>query len=86
MNARRDATVLHLLAGIRSAAKATTPGMVHSPYTGRLYDVGDIPSGGLVIDTEVEKLFRRPVVVARKHAICVRDMMEPWAHPRGLGA
>ena len=40
--------------------ESATPGMVHSPYTGRLYDVGDIPSGGLVIDTEVEKLFRRP--------------------------
>jgi hypothetical protein len=36
------------------------PGMVRSPYTGRLYDVRAVPHGALVHDVDANKLFRRP--------------------------
>jgi hypothetical protein len=39
---------------------AGQPGMIHSPYTGRLYDVHAVPHGALVRDVDVNKLFRRP--------------------------
>ena len=47
-------------AGYPVATPAGQPGMVRSPYTGRLYDVRAVPHGGLVRDVDVNKVFRRP--------------------------
>jgi len=46
--------------GYPMARPTETPGMVLSPYTDQLYDVRKVPSGSLVLDREVNKLFRRP--------------------------
>ncbi|MEY2491055.1 MAG: hypothetical protein QOH24_6 [Verrucomicrobiota bacterium] len=46
--------------GYPVATLAGQPGMVHSPYTGRLYDVHAVPHGALVRDVDANKLFRRP--------------------------
>jgi hypothetical protein len=46
--------------GYPLARPTDTPGMVLSPYTNQLYDVRNVPSGSLVLDREVNKLFRRP--------------------------
>ena len=46
--------------GYPLARPTDTPGMVLSPYTNQLYDVRKVPSGSLVLDREVNKLFRRP--------------------------
>ena len=47
-------------AGYPVASPAGQPGMVRSPYTGRLYDVRAVPHGALVRDVDVNKVFRRP--------------------------
>jgi len=47
-------------AGYPVATPAGHPGMVRSPYTGRLYDVRAVPHGALVRDVDVNKVFRRP--------------------------
>ncbi len=47
-------------AGYPVATSAGQPGMVRSPYTGRLYDVRSVPHGALVRDVDANKLFRRP--------------------------
>jgi Glycine zipper len=36
------------------------PGMFHSPYTGRVYDLRGVPPGGLTRDVDNGQLFRRP--------------------------
>jgi Glycine zipper len=36
------------------------PGMFHSPYTGRVYDLRGVPPGGLTRDVDTGQLFRRP--------------------------
>ena len=46
--------------GYPVARSSGTPGMVRSPYTDRLYDVRGVPRGGLVLDRDVNKLFRAP--------------------------
>lgn len=46
--------------GYPLATPAGEPGMVRSPYTGRLYDVRGVPHGALVRDIDANKLFRRP--------------------------
>ena len=46
--------------GYPVATPAGQPGMVRSPYTGRLYDGRAVPHGALVRDVDVNKLFRRP--------------------------
>ena len=46
--------------GYPVAKTAGQPGMVQSPYTGRLYDVRAVPHGALVRDIDANKLFRRP--------------------------
>ena len=47
-------------AGYPVGTPAGQPGMVRSPYTGRLYDVRAVPHGALVRDVDANKLFRRP--------------------------
>ena len=37
-----------------------TPGLYHSPYTGRVYNLRGIPPGGLVRDVDTGRLFRKP--------------------------
>lgn len=39
---------------------AGRPGFYHSPYTGRVYDLRDVPHGGLTRDVDTDQLFRRP--------------------------
>jgi len=46
--------------GYPIATPVGQPGMVRSPYTGRLYDVRAVPHGALVRDVDANKLFRRP--------------------------
>lgn len=36
------------------------PGFYQSPYTGRVYDLRDVPPGGLTRDVDNGRLFRRP--------------------------
>jgi osmotically inducible lipoprotein OsmB len=36
------------------------PGIFLSPYTGRAYDLRDVPPGGLTRDKDTGQLFRRP--------------------------
>lgn len=35
-------------------------GWIYSPYTRQLYDCTQVPFGGLVLDTKVNKVFARP--------------------------
>jgi hypothetical protein len=42
------------------ARYAGSPGMYRSPYTGRVYDLRDVPPGGLTRDVDTGQLFRRP--------------------------
>jgi predicted small secreted protein len=42
------------------AKYAGSPGMYRSPYTGRVYDLRDVPPGGLTKDVDNGQLFRRP--------------------------
>jgi hypothetical protein len=46
--------------GYPFARYAGTPGMFRSPYTGRVYDLRDVPPGGLTRDVDNGRLFRRP--------------------------
>jgi YMGG-like Gly-zipper len=42
------------------ARYAGSPGIYHSPYTGKIYDLRDVPHGGLTRDVDTGQLFRRP--------------------------
>jgi predicted small secreted protein len=42
------------------ARYTNTPGVFRSPYTGRRYDLSDVPPGGLTRDIDTGQLFRRP--------------------------
>ncbi len=42
------------------AKPTSSPGYVISPYTGRLYDVREVPAGALVHDVDSDQLFRNP--------------------------
>ncbi len=46
--------------GYPMARYAGAPGMFHSPYTGRVYDLRGVPPGGLTRDIDTGQLFRRP--------------------------
>ena len=46
--------------GYPFARPAGGPGMFHSPYTGRVYDLRGVPPGGLTRDVDNGRLFRRP--------------------------
>jgi hypothetical protein len=46
--------------GYPYAKYAGSPGMYRSPYTGRVYDLRDVPPGGLTKDVDNNQLFRRP--------------------------
>ncbi|HZR77934.1 MAG TPA: glycine zipper domain-containing protein [Chthoniobacterales bacterium] len=46
--------------GYPFARPAGRPGMFHSPYTGRVYDLRGVPPGGLTRDVDTGQLFRRP--------------------------
>jgi len=46
--------------GYPFATPAGGPGMFHSPYTGRVYDLRGVPPGGLTRDVDTNQLFRRP--------------------------
>ncbi|MGI8481070.1 MAG: hypothetical protein ACR2MF_03235 [Chthoniobacterales bacterium] len=46
--------------GYPMAMPTATAGMYRSPYTQRMYDLRAVPHRGLVRDTEVNKLFRKP--------------------------
>jgi predicted small secreted protein len=46
--------------GYPYARYAGNPGMFRSPYTGRVYDLRDVPPGGLTRDVDNGRLFRRP--------------------------
>ena len=46
--------------GYPVARPTDRPGFVYSPYTNRVYDVRGVPRRGLVLDTDVNKVFRRP--------------------------
>ena len=46
--------------GYPFAQPAGRPGMFHSPYTGRVYDLRGVPPGGLTRDVDTGQLFRRP--------------------------
>jgi hypothetical protein len=46
--------------GYPFATRAGGPGMFHSPYTGRVYDLRGVPPGGLTRDVDTGQLFRRP--------------------------
>ena len=46
--------------GYPFATHAGGPGMFHSPYTGRVYDLRGVPPGGLTRDVDTGQLFRRP--------------------------
>src|SRR5579864_7449283 len=46
--------------GFPYARYAGSPGMYRSPYTGRVYDLRDVPPGGLTKDVDNGQLFRRP--------------------------
>ena len=50
----------HVTGGYPIATASGQPGMVRSPYTGRLYDVRAVPHGALVRDVDANKLFRSP--------------------------
>jgi len=42
------------------ARYTNTPGVFRSPYTGRRYNLSDVPPGGLTRDIDTGQLFRRP--------------------------
>ena len=46
--------------GYPLASPAGRPGLFHSPYTGRVYDLRGVPPGGLTRDVDNGQLFRRP--------------------------
>jgi hypothetical protein len=46
--------------GYPYARYAGRPGMYRSPYTDRVYDLRDVPPGGLTKDVDTGQLFRRP--------------------------
>lgn len=46
--------------GYPIARLAGRPGLYASPYTGRVYDLRDVPPGGLTRDIDTGQLFRRP--------------------------
>jgi len=46
--------------GYPFARPAGTPGLYHSPYTGRVYDLRGVPPGGLTRDADTGRLFRKP--------------------------
>jgi hypothetical protein len=46
--------------GYPYARWAGTPGFFYSPYTGRVYDLRGVPSGGLTRDVDAGRLFRKP--------------------------
>jgi len=46
--------------GFPFARPAGRPGLYHSPYTDRVYDLRDVPPGGLTRDVDTGQLFRRP--------------------------
>ena len=46
--------------GYPYARWAGRSGCFYSPYTGRVYDLGGVPPGGLTRDVDTGRLFRRP--------------------------
>ena len=46
--------------GYPFARWAGTPGLYYSPYTGRVYNLRGVPSGGLTRDVDTGRLFRKP--------------------------
>ena len=46
--------------GYPYARWAGRPGFFYSPYTGRVYDLSGVPSGGLTRDVDTGQLFRKP--------------------------
>lgn len=46
--------------GYPYARWAGSPGLYHSPYTGRIYNLRGVPPGGLTRDVDTGRLFRRP--------------------------
>lgn len=46
--------------GYPFARYAGRPGLYYSPYTQRVYDLRDVPHGGLTRDADNGRLFRRP--------------------------
>ena len=46
--------------GYPIARWAGRPGFYYSPYTGRIYDLRGVPSGGLTRDVDTGRLFRKP--------------------------
>lgn len=46
--------------GYPLATVSRQPGLVHSPYTKRIYDVRAVPHGALVHDVDADKLFVNP--------------------------
>jgi hypothetical protein len=46
--------------GFPYARWAGTPSFYYSPYTGRVYDLLGVPSGGLTRDIDTGRLFRKP--------------------------
>ena len=46
--------------GFPFARWAGTPGFYYSPYTGRVYDLREVPPGGLTRDVDTGRLFRKP--------------------------
>jgi hypothetical protein len=58
--AARDAAPVPAAEKYPVARVSATPGHVYSPYTDKLYDVSANAPGDLIMDTDVQKLFRRP--------------------------
>ena len=46
--------------GYPFARWAGRPGLYYSPYTGRIYDLREVPPGALTRDMDTGRLFRRP--------------------------
>ena len=46
--------------GFPYARWAGRPSFYYSPYTGRIYDLRGVPSGGLTRDVDTGRLFRKP--------------------------
>ena len=46
--------------GYPFARWAGTPGLYYSPYTGRVYNLRGVPTGGLTRDVDTGRLFRKP--------------------------
>ena len=47
-------------AGYPFARPTGDPNLFRSPYTGRTYDLSDVPPGGKTRDVDTDQLFRRP--------------------------